>query len=90
MWRLLRSNNSGTRWLFITLFLYGRLSPGAAEGKRGERREREREMQALYLVIFQMQQSSAKIKFIRFSMDIAVHFPPFVGGVGKRQRRGGV
>lgn len=41
---------------------------------RGLRRGRE--MQALYLVIFQMQQSSAKIKFIRFSMDIAVHFPP--------------
>lgn len=44
-------------------------------------------MQALYLVIFQMQQSSAKIKFIRFSMDIAVHFPPFCSGVRKRQRR---
>lgn len=47
-------------------------------------------MQALYLVIFQMQQSSAKIKFIRFSMDIAVHFPPLCSDVRKRQRRGGV
>ncbi len=46
LWRLLRSNNSGTRRLFITLFLYGRLSPGAAEGRGvrgGRERERERE-----------------------------------------------
>lgn len=47
---------------------------------------RREAMQALYLVIFQMQQSSAKIKFIGFSMDIAVHSPPHAVVLG----RGGV